>query len=145
MATYEAGATVQRRYPGSDADTARAAAEPQIAAFMEAGFTIASEDWAEDSAGAGAPIGDAIASGPLTYLAAHGGALLITYRATRPTDLPAFLPAYTMKDPRAADLATWSQLRLGVSVVFGILFLIVFLTILSQMSSMTSTMPRFGP
>jgi hypothetical protein len=145
MATYEAGATVQRRYPGSDADSARAAAKPQIAAFMEAGFTIASEEWAEDSAAVGAPIGDAIASGPLTYLASHGGALLITYRATRPTDLPAALPAYTMQDPRAADLATWSQLRLGVSIAFGVIFLIVFLLVVSQMASMSSQMPNFGP
>jgi hypothetical protein len=146
MATYAAGATVERRYPGPDADAARAAAGPQIAAFIEAGFTILSERWIDDSAGNAAPIGDAIASGPLTYLTAKGGSLSITYEASRPTDLPAAMPAYTMQDPRAADLATWSQLRVAGSVVAGIIFVLFFLFVLSQMMSMQSQMPApFAP
>lgn len=144
MATYAAGATVERRYPGPDADTVRAAAEPQIAAFLGAGFTIASERWDEDAAAAGAPIGDAIASGPLTYLSGHGGALVITYLASVPTDLPAALPVYVLQDPRAEALQTWSELRVAGSVIFGIIFVIVFLVILSQMMS-APRMPGFAP
>lgn len=150
MATYETGATVERRYPGPDADSAREAARPQIDAFMNAGFTIASERWIDDGASAGTPIGDAIASGALTYLAGHGGELDITYRATRPTDLPSAIPAYTMDDPRAANLQTWSQLRVGLSLVFGIIFVIVFLMVLGQIMSAGSRTPTgpgplFGP
>ena len=145
MATYAAGATVERRYPGPNADTARAAAEPQITAFLSAGFTIASERWLEDSASGGAPIGDAIAEGPVTYLAGHGGALVITFQATMPTDLPAAIPAYSLQDPRAASLQTWSQLQLGFGIVFAIIFVIVFLVILGQMMSASSSMHGFGP
>jgi hypothetical protein len=145
MATYEAGATVERRYPGPDADTARGAAEPQIAAFLAAGFTIASERWLDDAASAGgAPIGDAIASGPLSYLAGHGGALLITYRATIPTDLPVAVPAYTLSDPRAQNLRAWSQIQVVAAIVFIVIFGLVFLTILGQMNSASSGMPLFG-
>jgi hypothetical protein len=145
MATYATGATVERHYPGPNADAARAAAEPQIAAFVGAGFTIASERWIDDSASTGAPIGDAIASGPLTYLAGHGGSLAIVYQATRPTDLPAAIPSYTMQDPRAANLQAWSQLRIGMTAVFVITFVVVFLAMLGQFMSSSSRMPGFGP
>jgi hypothetical protein len=146
MATYAAGATVERRYPGPDADTARAAAGPQIAAFLNAAFMIVSERWVDDAAAAGgAPIGDAIASGPLTYLAGHGGALVITYQATIPTDLPAAVPAYTLRDPRAETLHTWSQVQIVIFAVFVVVFVIVFLSILGQMMSTSSRMPGFGP
>lgn len=143
MATYAAGATVERSYPGPDADTARAAAGPQIGVFLDAGFTIVSERWVEDKAWGGAPVGDAIAEGPVTYLAGHGGSLEITYQATVATDLPAAVPAYTLQDPRAANLQTWSQLQVGATIVFAIIFGIFFLMILSQMSSAPRT--PFGP
>lgn len=145
MATYAAGATVERRYSGPDVDTVRAAAGPQIAAFLDAGFMLASERWVEDTAWEGAPIGDAIASGPLMYFAGHGGTLVITYQATIPTDLPAAMPAYTLRDPRAENLQTWSQLRIGISVVFAVIFGIFFLMILGQMMSASWRMPGFGP
>jgi hypothetical protein len=145
MATYAAGASVERSYPGPDADTVRAAAEPQIAAFLSAGFTIASERWLEDKESGGAPIGDAIAVGAVNYLAGHGGALVITYQATVPTDLPAVVPAYSMHDPRADNLQTWSQFQIGIGVVFAIIFVIVFLSIVSQMGSASHGMPPFGP
>ncbi|MGD0248283.1 MAG: hypothetical protein ABSB75_04445 [Candidatus Limnocylindrales bacterium] len=123
----------------------RAAAEPQIAAFLGAGFTIASERWVDDAASAGgAPIGDAIASGPLSYLAGHGGALVIIYQATIPTDLPAVVPTYTLRDPRAQNLRTWSQLQIGAAVALVVIFALVFLMILQQMSA-SSRMPGFGP
>ncbi len=146
MATYEAGATVERRYPGPDAESARAAAEPQIHAFVDAGFTIASEFWIDDTAAAGAPIGDAIASGPITYLAGSGGALSITYRALRPTELPA-VPAYVLEDPRAAALQTWSTLRVGAAIVLGIIFVLIFLSVLGQVQAAQNGMPAapFGP
>lgn len=141
MSAYAEGATVERRYPGPDADAARSAAEPQIQAFLNAGFTIESERWLDDTAGNGAPIGDAIAAGPLTYLAGQGGSLAIVYRATRPTDLPVGMPHYTLKDPRASILTAWSQFGLVIAIVFVIIFLIFFLSILGQM---TSTMPGIG-
>jgi hypothetical protein len=135
MATYAAGATVERRYPGPDAETARAAAEPQIGAFVSSGFSIASERWEEDLASGGAPIGDAIASGSISQLAGRGGALVITYVANVATDLPATVPAYTLQDPRRANLQTWSQVQLAIGAVFLIAFVVFALYVLGQMNS----------
>jgi hypothetical protein len=140
MATYAAGATVERRYPGPDAETARNAAEPQIDAFVSSGFSIASERWESDLASGGAPIGDAISSGPFSQVAGSGGSLVITYVANVPTDLPAEVPAYTLQDPRQANMQAWSQLQLVLGAIFAVIFLIVFLSILGQMSSG----PQFG-
>ncbi len=142
MATYAAGATVERSYAGPNADTVRGAAQPQIAAFLAAGFTIASERWAEDSTSGGTPVGDAVATGTISYLAGHGGALMVTYLATGPAELPVNMPAYTLQDPRAQNLQTWSQFQVAVSAVFLIIFALVFLMIVSQMMSAPS---RFGP
>jgi hypothetical protein len=142
MATYELGATVERRYPGPNVDAARAAAQPQIDAFLTSGFTIAHEGWVDDMA-PGTPIGDAVAAGSLSYLAGQGGSLSIVYRATRPAELPADLPAYTLTDPRQDTLRTWSGLQVVVGVAFVIVFLIVFVAVLSQMTSST-VMPPFG-
>lgn len=136
MPTYAAGATVERRYPGPSADTARAAAGPQIAAFLSAGFMVSGERW-EDDAARGAPIGDAIATGAISYLAGSGGTLVLTFSATRDTDLPADLPAYRLEDPRAGTLRTWSEVQIGLAVVFGVVFLFVFLSVLGQMSAMS--------
>ncbi len=144
MPTYAAGATVERRYPGPDAERARAAAGPQIEAFVRAGFSISSERWEEDLASGGAPIGDALASGSISQLAGHGGALMITYVANAASDLPADVPVYTMVDPRRANLQTWSQLQLVLGVVLVVVFLIFFLSILGQMNS-GPHMPGFAP
>jgi poly(3-hydroxybutyrate) depolymerase len=135
MPTYAAGATVERRYPGPDAETARKAAEPQIGAFVGAGFSIGSERWEEDLASGGAPIGDAISSGAISQIAGHGGNLVITYVANAPTDLPQDVPAYTLKDPRRANMEAWSQLQVVVGAIFIVVFLAVFLMIVGQMSS----------
>ncbi len=135
MPTYATGATVERRYPGPDAETARKAADPQIGAFVNSGFSISSERWEEDLASGGAPIGDAISSGAISQIAGHGGSLVITYVANLPTDLPAELPAYTLKDPRRANMETWSQLQLLLGGVFIVIFLIMFLMVVGQMSS----------
>ena len=134
MPTYALGATVERRYPGPDAQTARKAAEPQIGAFVNSGFSISSERWEEDLAFGGAPIGDAISSGPISQMAGHGGSLVITYIANAPTDLPEHVPAYTLQDPRRANMEAWSQLQLVVGGIFLVVFVIVFLSILGQMS-----------
>ena len=135
MPTYAAGATVERRYPGPDAETARSAAELQIGAFVGAGFSISSERWEEDLMSGGAPIGDAISSGPISQIAGQGGALVITYVANAPTDLPQDVPAYTLKDPRRSRMETYSQLQLVGGGIFLLIFLFFFLTILSQMTS----------
>jgi hypothetical protein len=135
MPTYAAGAIVERHYPGPDAETARRAAEPQIGAFIGAGFSISSERWEEDLASGGAPIGDAISSGPISQIAGYGGTLVITYVANAATDLPQDVPAYTLKDPRRANMETWSQLQVVGGVIFFLIFLVAFLTILSQMSN----------
>ena len=140
MPTYAAGATIERRYPGPDAETARQAAEPQIGAFVGAGFSISSERWEEDLASGGAPIGDAISSGAISQIAGHGGSLIITYVANMATDLPQEVPAYTLQDPRRANMQAWSQLQLVVGAIFVVIFLIVFLSIAGQMSSG----PHFG-
>ena len=140
MPTYAAGATVERRYPGPDAETARTAAEPQIEAFVNSGFSISSERWEEDLASGGAPIGDAISSGVISQIAGQGGRLVITYVANAPTDLPADLPAYTLEDPRRANMETWSMLQVVVGVIFFIIFAFFFLTVVGQMSSG----PHFG-
>ena len=140
MPTYVAGATVERRYPGPDTETARRAAEPQISAFVNAGFSIGSERWEEDLASGGAPIGDAISSGVISQIAGHGGSLVITYIANAPTDLPAEIPAYTLVDPRRSNMRAWSQLQVVVGGVFVVVFLIIFLMMLGQMSSG----PHFG-
>jgi hypothetical protein len=146
MPTYAAGATVERRYPGPDAETARSAAEPQIAAFVNAGFSISSERWEEDLASGGAPIGDALASGAMSQLVGRGGALLITYVAGVPTDLPQDVPVYSMQDPRRANLQAWSQLQIAIGAIFAVVFVIFFLMILGQMSSMSQHIsPGFGP
>ena len=142
MAAYAAGSTVERSYAGPNADTVREAAQPQIAAFLAAGFTIASERWAEDSTSGGTPVGDAVAAGTISYLAGRGGTLVITYLATGPAELPIDMPAYTLQDPRVQNLHTWSQFQVAVSAVFLIVFALVFLMIVSQMMSATS---RFGP
>jgi hypothetical protein len=135
MPTYAAGAMVERRYPGPDFDAARKAAEPQIGAFVSSGFSIASERWEGDLASGGVPIGDAISSGAISQIAGHGGSLVITYVANVPTELPRDVPAYTLKDPRRANLEAWSQLQLVAGAIFLIIFGIVFLSILGQMSS----------
>jgi hypothetical protein len=140
MPTYAAGATVERRYPGPDTETARKAAEPQIAAFVNSGFSISSERWDEDLASGGAPIGDAISSGAFSQIAGRGGSLVITYVANAPTDLPQEVPAYTLQDPRRANMQAWSQLQLVLGALFIVVFLIVFLSILGQMTSG----PHFG-
>jgi hypothetical protein len=144
MPTYAAGATVERRYPGPNAEAARSAAEPQIAAFVGASFSIASERWEEDLASGGAPIGDAIASGAMSQLVGRGGALVITYVANVPTDLPQTVPVYSMEDPRRANLQTWSQVQIAIGAIFAVVFIIFFIVILGQMSSMSQNMPGFG-
>ena len=141
MPTYAAGATVERRYPGPDAETARAAAESQIGAFVGAGFSISSERWEEDLMSGGAPIGDAISSGPISQIAGQGGALVITYVANAPTDLPQDVPAYTLKDPRRSNIEAWSQLQMLGGGVFLLIFLFVLLTIIAQVNSQPSFMP----
>ena len=141
MATYVAGATVERSYPGPNTEAARVGAEGQIQAFVNAGFSIQSERWEEDQASGGAPIGDAIASGPLSQLAGHGGSLVIVYVANAPADLPSNLPAYTLEDPRRASLKSWSQLQIVLACVFGFIFIVLFLSVLSQISSMNSHVP----
>jgi hypothetical protein len=143
MPTYAAGATVERRYEGQEAATARLAAEPQIRAFVEAGFSIASERWEEDVASGGAPIGDAIASGLVSQLAGHGGALVITYVANQPADLPQELPIYSMVDPRRANLQAWSQLQLVAGIGLFLLFLVIFLVMVGSMSRGPAGVP-FG-
>ncbi len=147
MPTYAAGATVERRYPGPDADQARQAASPQIDAFVRSGFSIQAERWEEDLASGGAPIGDAIASGSLSQLAGRGGSLVITYVANVATDLPVDVPAYTLTDPRRQTLQTWSQLQLVVGIVFLVIFLIMFLTVASTIMNASSSFngPRLMP
>jgi hypothetical protein len=140
MPTYAARATVERRYPGPDAETARKAAELQIAAFVSAGFSVSGERWEEDLALGGTPIGDALTSGPISQIAGQGGALVITYVANAPTDLPQDLPQYTMQDPRRANLRAWSQLQLVIGGALLIIFLLFFLMVVSQMSNG----PHFG-
>ena len=140
MPTYAAGATVERRYPGPDAETARRAAEPQIAAFVGAGFSVSGERWEDDLASGGTPIGDALTAGPISQIAGQGGALVATYVANVPTDLPQDLPEYTMQDPRRVNLQRWSQLQLVIGGVLLIIFLLFFLMVASQMSSG----PHFG-
>jgi hypothetical protein len=140
MATYEIGAIVERRYPGPNAEEARAAAASQIAAFVQSGFTIASETWQDDS-DSGAPIGDALATGTISYLAGRGGQLVIRYQATRPAELPEVLPAYTMEDPRQRSLQTWSQLQLLVGVIFLLIFAFFFISIVSQMPGSSPFQP----
>ena len=141
MPTYAAGATVERRYPGPDAETARSAAELQIGAFAGAGFSISSERWEEDLLSGGAPIGDAISSGPISQIAGHGGSLVITYVANAPTDLPQDVPAYTLKDPRRANIETWSQLQMLGGGIFLLIFLFFFLMIVTQMNARPFGMP----
>ena len=133
MPTYATGATVERLYPGPNAEAARAAAQPQIDAFLAAGFMIAGERWLDDSTSGGTPVGDAVATGT------------ISYQASRPTDLPPALPAYTLEDPRAVRLQTWSQMQLVVGAVFVVIVLFVFVVILSQMMSTNQRMGPFGP
>ena len=52
------------------------------------------------------------------------------------------MPAYTLQDPRAQNLQTWSQFQVAVSAVFLIILALAFLMIVSQMMSAPS---RFGP
>jgi hypothetical protein len=137
MTTYAAGALIERRYPGPDMETARAAAQPQIDAFVHGGFSVQAERWEEDLASGGTPIGDALTAGPISQIAGHGGSLVITYVANAPTDLPRDVPAYTMRDPRRDNIEAWSQLQVVVGVVFLVVFLMVFVMVLSQMSSMS--------
>jgi len=127
------------------AEAARAAAQPQIDAFLAAGFMIAGERWLDDSTSGGTPVGDAVATGTISYLAGKGGRLAISYQASRPTDLPPALPAYTLEDPRAVRLQTWSQMQLVVGAVFVVIVLFVFVVILSQMMSTNQRMGPFGP
>jgi len=103
--------------------------------LRELGFSIGSERWEEDLASGGAPIGDAISSGVISQIAGQGGRLVITYVANAPTDLPAELPAYTLEDPRRANMETWSMLQVVVGVIFFIIFVVFFLTVAGQMSS----------
>jgi hypothetical protein len=144
MPTYAAGATVERRYPGPDAETARAAAEPQINAFVGADLSIGSEHWEEDQASGGVPIGDAISSGPLSQIAGRGGALVITYVANAPADLPQEIPAYTLQDPRRTRIQTWSQLQVLVVGIFFLVFVIAFLFVLVGILGQMSSAPHFG-
>jgi hypothetical protein len=133
--TYEAGATVERRYPGPTGEDATRAAEPQIQAILAAGWLISGERWQEDAAG-GAPIGDAIATGPASHLAGSDGELVVTFVAARDTDLPAPLPASMPSDPRADNPATIATVRLVVFAVVGILFLLFALRYAGQMGRM---------
>ncbi len=135
MGAYAAGATVERRYPGPSQDSAREAAEPQVQAFAAAGWKIAGERW-EDDAASGAPIGDAIATGAVSYLAGSGGSLVITYVAGVEAELPAVLPCYTERDPRADALEGFATLKVIIGVVGIVIFLLVFFSVLQQMGHM---------
>jgi hypothetical protein len=135
MPTYAAGATVERRYPGPDADAARRAAEPQIQAFLAAGWMIGSERWDGDRQ-QGAPIGDAIATGTIGYLAGAGGELVVGYVAARATDLPGALPAYTLTNPRAENLRSYATVQVVIAVIVGVIFLAIFASIAGQMGMM---------
>ncbi len=139
MGAYAAGATVERRYPGPSQETARAAAEPQVQAFVAAGWKIGGERWVDD-AGSGAPIGDAIATGAVSYLAGSGGNLVITYVAVGEADLPVAMPVYTEQDPRAAALEGFATLKVIVGVVGIVIFLLFFFSILGQMGHMQQSL-----
>lgn len=132
VGAYAAGATVERRYPGRSQEQARADADAQVQAFLAAGWKIASERWTED-ASQGAPIGDAIATGAVSYLAGSGGSLVITYVAVGDADLPADLPVYQGSDPRRENLQTFAGFQVALMVVAFIFFVIVALTMLGQM------------
>lgn len=140
MSTYAAGATVERRYPGATQDGARFGAEAQVQAFLAASWMISSERWVDDTAG-GAPIGDAVATGSLSYLVGSGGNLVITYVAARDTELPPMLPAYSGTDPRADNLQTLATFKVVAGIAAAVVFLLAFLSIASQMGHQ----PGFGP
>jgi hypothetical protein len=140
MPTYAAGATVERRYPGPDADAARREAEPQVQAFLAAGWLIGGERWDADRQ-QGAPIGDAIATGSVGYLAGEGGELVITYVAPEPADLPATMPTYTLTNPREERLQSYATIQVVVGVVAIVVFLVIFLSVAS---SMGGAFDRFG-
>lgn len=140
MGAYAAGATVERRYPGHSQESARAAADPQIQAFVAAGWKIAGERWVDDAA-AGAPIGDAIATGAVSYLAGSGGSLVVTYVATTEADLPVVLPAYTERDPRADALEGIAAAKVVIGIVAVVVFLLFFLSVASQMGRMPGVPP----
>ena len=140
MPSYAAGAIVERRYPGPDQDASRAAAEAQVQAFLGAGWQIVEERWEADAED-GAPIGDAIASGPVSYLAGTGGQLVVTFRAAADADLPLALPEYTLTNPRAETLRTAATMRLVFLAIVGILALLFFANFAGQMGRMQ---PGFG-
>jgi hypothetical protein len=144
MPTYAAGATVERRYPGPDADAARRAAEPQVQSFLGSGWMIRGERWEADS-DHGAPIGDAIATGTISYLAGSGGELVITYVAATDTEVPASLPSYTLTDPRKENLQTIATARVVVGVIGVVIFVIFFLNVASQMGRMNQGFDFPGP
>jgi hypothetical protein len=137
MPTYAAGATIERRYPGPSGDAARSEADPQIGAFLAAGWMISGERWEADQE-RGAPIGDAIATGSLSYLAGAGGNLVVTFVAARDTDLPAIMPAYTMTDPRADRLESFAVAKVVGGVIVFVIFLVIFLGVVGQMASMSA-------
>lgn len=140
MGAYAAGATVERRYPGPSQERAREAAERQVQAFVAAGWKIAGERWVDDAA-AGAPIGDAIATGAVSYLAGSGGSLVITYVAVADADLPAALPAYTERDPRASALEGIATAKVVIGIIAVVVFLLFFLSVAGQMGRMPGVPP----
>lgn len=133
MGAYAAGATVERRYPGRSQDEARAAADAQVQAFLRSGWKIAGERWLDDVSG-GAPIGDAIATGAVSYLAGSGGSLVITYVADGDADLPSDLPVYAGADPRRSNLQAYAGLQVAFGVIAIVVFVIFALFVLGQMN-----------
>jgi uncharacterized membrane protein len=60
--------------------------------------------------------------------------------ADAPTDLPQEVPAYTLRDPHRTNMEAWPQLRLVFGRVFVVVFVIFALMVHGQMSSA----PHFG-
>jgi hypothetical protein len=116
--TFDVGATIEQRYPGSSQEAARLAAAARIAAFEAAGWSIAGERWEGASTSDRDPLS-------LPKYAAEGGALIITFTAIRRADVPPLL-SHTPLEPEPASPVSGYVIRLiAILVVFAVALAVI--------------------
>ena len=117
--TFEAGSTLEQRYPAGTRDAARASARDRIAAFEAAGWDVQDEGWLPDAGDDESQPADASVSD------GRPGTLVVVFVARQLAEVPLTLRAQPIEEEPGWRLSGY-MLRLVVGlVVFAVLLLVI--------------------
>jgi hypothetical protein len=116
--SFDVGATIEQRYLGTTKDTARLGAAERIAAFEAAGWAVGDERWEGASTSGADPLA-------LPKFAAQGGALVITFVATRPADVPPVLSPAALEPEAASPLSGYLVRLVVILIVFALVLVLI--------------------